>query len=478
MSEAKVIFTFLGIETTILCTINEKIKNILKRFSAKVEIDINKVYCIYNANKVNEELKFEELANKEDKLKKIMNIVVYEINNSTLINDDMQKSKEFICPKCNENILIKINDYKISMNCKNNHKIENIKINEFEGTQKINISKIICDNCKQINKSKTYKNEFYKCIECNNNICPLCKSLHNINHRIIEYDKKNYICYKHKEVFFKFCQKCNMNICKNCEKEHKNHNIKNLGGILPNENEIKILKEYIDKLNKDISNIINKLKEVLNTLEIDYNLSNINNENINYEKYQNINEFIKFNNIVIKDIKEIISDNDLENKFKKIIIMHIKMNSNIEYNNYIIGEIYIKEENINKNIRIINSFEQCKRDNKWNDNKEDYKKENEKEIKEKCIIEINNDKIPFSYFYKFREKGNYIIKYSFKKNLNKINHMFYKCTSLKTIDMSNFNSNDVINMGQIFLGCIFLTKIILTNLNTQNVIDFNYMFSE
>ena len=34
-------------------------------------------------------------------------------------------------------------------------------------------------------------------------------------------------------------------------------------------------------------------------------------------------------------------------------------------NYYIIGEIYIIKENINKDIRIINSFEQIKREEEW-----------------------------------------------------------------------------------------------------------------
>ena len=40
---------------------------------------------------------------------------------------------------------------------------------------------------------------------------------------------------------------------------------------------------------------------------------------------------------------------------------------------------------------------------------------NEKEIKENCKIRINNEIIPFSFFYKFKNKGNYTIKYIFKK---------------------------------------------------------------
>ena len=76
--------------------------------------------------------------------------------------------------------------------------------------------------------------------------------------------------------------------------------------------------------------------------------------------------------------------------------------------NIIKAEINIKEDNINKNIRIINSFEQCKREFKWKNDNDDYKYKNEKEIKENCEIKINNKIIPFSYFYKFEQKRKYI----------------------------------------------------------------------
>ena len=63
-----------------------------------------------------------------------------------------------------------------------------------------------------------------------------------------------------------------------------------------------------------------------------------------------------------------------------------------KYNNYIVAEININANEINKDITIINSFENSKK--KYHpkdiDMKEDYKYENEKEIKEKCKIKINN----------------------------------------------------------------------------------------
>ena len=113
--------------------------------------------------------------------------------------------------------------------------------------------------------------------------------------------------------------------------------------------------------------------------------------------------------------------------------------------NYIIAEIEIKEEDINKDIRIINSFEEDKRNNEWEDEEDDYKYENEKEIKENCKIEINNKIISFSYFYKFKEKGKYIIKYSFKNNINKTYFMFYEYRSLISINLFNFNTRNVTN---------------------------------
>ena len=90
-------------------------------------------------------------------------------------------------------------------------------------------------------------------------------------------------------------------------------------------------------------------------------------------------------------------------------------------NNYIIVEINIDENNINKSIRLINSFEQAtkERGGEFFDIKEEdyYKYENEKEIKDNCQIEINNKIIDFSYFYKFKKKGKYIIKYIFLSNI-------------------------------------------------------------
>ena len=56
--------------------------------------------------------------------------------------------------------------------------------------------------------------------------------------------------------------------------------------------------------------------------------------------------------------------------------------------NYINAEIYIKEEDINKNIRIINSFDNYKKGWRLKDKETDNIYKNEKEIK-RCKITIN-----------------------------------------------------------------------------------------
>ena len=145
--------------------------------------------------------------------------------------------------------------------------------------------------------------------------------------------------------------------------------------------------------------------------------------------------------------------------------------------NYIIGEIEIREKDVNKDIRIINTFEQAKREYKWEDDKDDYKYENEKEIKDNCEIKINNKIIPFNYYHKFNEKGKYIIQYIFKKNITNMSYIFYGCESLSSINLSNFNNKNVTDMSDMFDGCKSLSSINLSNFNTQNVTDMGKMFS-
>ena len=166
----------------------------------------------------------------------------------------------------------------------------------------------------------------------------------------------------------------------------------------------------------------------------------INNPKRNYEFLINKNECINNNNLIIKDINEIVNDSNIKSKMNNLLNIYNRMNLNI---NYIIGEININQNDINKDIRIINSYEECKRIHKWKDSEYAERYENEKEIKEKCKIKINNQNIPFCYNYKFNKAGKYIIEYTFNDLISKTDYMFRDCESLVNLDLSNFNSQNV-----------------------------------
>jgi len=57
-----------------------------------------------------------------------------------------------------------------------------------------------------------------------------------------------------------------------------------------------------------------------------------------------------------------------------------------------------------------------------------------------------------------------------------MNYMFYECDKLLSIDLSNFNTNNVTNMIRMFSYCSSLTCLNLSNFNTNNVNNMSYMF--
>ena len=128
-------FLYKGSIISIQCNKNEKLYEICNRLERKIEN--NSVYYIYKGNKINKELELEEIIEKYDDINNI-NILVNSIDE--ISNNNIIKGKYIICPECKENIRIKINDYKVKLyDCKNEHIIDNILLEEYENTQKIDI---------------------------------------------------------------------------------------------------------------------------------------------------------------------------------------------------------------------------------------------------------------------------------------------------------------------------------------------------
>ena len=499
---SKIIFNFKGEEITLLCKKEEKMKDIIKRLGQKIQKNMNKIYLIYDGKIVNEELKVDEIIKAEDKERNIMNSLVEEIEEFKDISDqNIVKSNDIICPKCKENILIEFNDFNINLyKCKNGHELNNLSIKDFQNFQYINLSHIICDICNDKNKGSTYKNEFYYCLTCRKNICPLCKTLHDQSHFISNYENKDYFCGKHNENFIKYCKQCNQNICMKCETEHKNHSLIYFGDLLPDDDKIKEIEEFkndLDKFNIDIKNMIKIFENVIDNINSLYNICNDyikrNIDKRNFITLTNINEIINNNNNFFKEIKSLMIDNIMENRIKNLIDIYHRINNNNnnmfnnntiynsnilenESTNYIIAQIDINSNNLNTLVKIINSFEHYKKENnikEYIQNEENFLNENE--IKNNCIIKINDKIIPFSYYYKFTKKGNNKVEFIFTKKLKNINHIFAECF-YKNLDLSKLNVTNIVNMSYSFYNCRNLNDLNLSNLNFENLVEIENIF--
>ena len=175
--------------------------------------------------------------------------------------------------------------------------------------------------------------------------------------------------------------------------------------------------------------------------------------------------------LIKKEKIEKMNPKELIKKFKKF---ENAINNNTI--NSIKGEINIDSNNTNKNIQIINSFENYQRTRNVELNENDNINMNEQEIKENIEIKINGKTINFTYLYKFESNGVYQIEYIFKKFLKKTNHMFADCKYITNFDFSNFNTEYNENMSYMFSGCESLIKLDLSNFETQNVKNMNNMF--
>ena len=285
----------------------------------------------------------------------------------------------------------------------------------------------------------------------------------NNNNSLLYNNKKfvyfNFKCNKHYQNVSYYCQNCKSNICKDCLKEHNNHKIISFSNIGLNNEEITTIDKLLNEIEKNI-NLFNKFKKDIELLFEEMKLikDNItiykNDYNNNYKEY-----YIDYLRYMEKRIKlEEVNIIELEKKKKGNF-------------NFISCEYNIKKDKINKPIKILNSYENAKKEEKWIGGIK-----NEKEIKDNCEIYLNDKKIDFSYEYKFPKEGKYKIKIIFMKLLTNTNYIFSKCSSLTSLNLSNLNSDNVFYMREMFSKCSSLTKINLSNLNTENVTDMRYMF--
>ena len=318
-----VVFEFNQTKMIIQCLNTDKMYNICSKFAKKTEKDIDNLFFIYGGIIIDLESSFEEYANNKNEIK----VLAYEKDNQD-IKMKLKKSKDIICPKCNEICLISFKDNKFNLfGCKNGHETNYKSLNEFNNTQNINEYFIKCDDCLKNNKSESHNNKFYLCLTCNKNICPLCQLKHDKKHKIIDYEFKNYKC-QDNNSFNSYCIECKKNLCVYCISKHnKKHTIikfeKILSEIKGIKEDLNIFKKKIDKVKYNINEIKKRLDKVSEYMDLYYNInseiiSNFRIENTNYEILQNLIT-IKNNINQSSDIDGIINENNYNNKFKSLL---------------------------------------------------------------------------------------------------------------------------------------------------------------
>ena len=323
-------FNYKGKVTSILCSENEKMEEICKRFATKIQTDITNLIFLYSGNTINLHNSLSQIMNNIDKQRKVVSILVNTINTITKTKTitNLIKSDIPICPECSETIKFDVNNYQIYLSeCRNGHS-KFLPINEYEKTQYIDLNKIICKSC-GTNKNKVYDNKMYMCYTCNSVLCPLCKNNHDKKHAVVNYDFKNFLCERHYESYNSYCSYCKVNLCLRCQKYHQEQNIISFGNIFPEKDELLVkleeTKKVIDVFKKDIKEIIKKLNTVKENIEILYDIyykmiTKFDSRKRNYETFMSINSFNT--NMVFQAVQQInqtnTNINNLNNNFQAV----------------------------------------------------------------------------------------------------------------------------------------------------------------
>jgi len=501
----EVIFQYKDITFSVKCQNDTSMKDICNKFISSNNIE-NRVFFVYSGRSVNYELTFNQQANPDDLLRRKMNILVDNIEQTTKINKNNKiKSKYVICPKCQEHCRIEIKDYKIKLyECKNKHINNELSLDQYIDSQNISESNIICNKCNKNTKNRVNNRTFYICLTCNISLCPLCYIKHNQenkNHIIINYDEKYYYCIAHKNQYISYCNKCKINLCQECELKHLNHQILNYKNINSPENyeldkeliefkkKIEKLKDIIKQVLIEVSEYIDKFCKVYDDIIQNYYSAG----NINYQIIQNINEIE--NKLKVNEIDSIINDNNINNQFNNIFILYNKLKNNNIENLFKITEK--KNENIiniNENINIGKIIEEKNKIDESNNITLIYKikeKQTRINIFGKMFVKNNKNECKFlceGKLYDLNEffdlsnydktKGILLIKLIGVNNIENMTEMFYQCSSLLgLLEVNNWNTSKVFDMSFMFYKCFSLILLpIISNWDTSNVKDMSYMF--
>ena len=186
---------------------------------------------------------------------------------------------------------------------------------------------------------------------------------------------------------------------------------------------------------------------------IDANISDIGNNSVIVEKYNNVGEICKaLGNVTIKNIV-------FEESFKTYAPTSLK---EFFYNctslETISGLEYLNTANITD---MSSMFQNC-----YNLKSLDFTNFDTKNVSNMYFMFYNCPNLTSLDLTDFNTK-----------NVKNMYGMFGDCSNLNSLDITNFNTAKVTDMGNMFLGCSNLTSLDLTNFNTAKVTNMYGMFN-
>ena len=396
-TQKKFIFMYAARSFEITCTSKEKLNEMFQKFINIFNHDsnIHDYNFYYEGKKIDPNNYEKPIEGFEDFIKKEYLVITVQKN-----------IKVIQCPKCNYgDCVVSLINYKTTFyNCEHKH-LEISSYDNYFYDQIYYPAKIICsgNNC---NKNAEMDPKFLLCLTCSKllgrtkSICSECIEKHkheykDSNHFIINYEDKNYYCKEHCKKMENYCFDCKKNLCNGCVEEHlkdkekKEHKIKSIDLLIPDEEELKDLKDRLEEIKKNIEYLKIVIDDIVYSLKASkriyenyykiakYIITKYETFNKGKEAFKNFTIFKCLRNLknsnkeILEDLKKIIDEKDNNMDKAKSLIQTYSEKKKIYYKN----EKNVKDLNTEDDAEWYK--EVCKREERKEKEKEEQKNKKE-----------------------------------------------------------------------------------------------------
>ena len=213
------------------------------------------------------------------------------------------------------------------------------------------------------------------------------------------------------------------------------------------------------------------IRERASKIKIDFK------KNVSYEVENKLRKTINLNGRTKNNYENIKLEDNIKNKRKNKIIRNI---SNIRYNIIfikvlIIIKLFIQILSYNKNILIKFQFSNITLRINGTGNQKVFSSLFSNHPNFVYINKNKTDTVHNSYDL---DQIDNIVELIWNNSINNSQNMFYRCTNIIEIDLSNFDTSKVTNMYSMLSNCTSITSLNLTNFNTSQVTYMGYMFRD